>query len=120
MVVDGPLGTSARVVARLGAARRIIAACDYLLEETSAETDLLYGKLEAVRRGELSPGDFRFPYRCALFLALAGAGAVATIGLGGAPVYVGLALVNSTGLGVLGWEANGCPRVLPEIGRDRR
>ncbi len=97
-----------------------ITACDYLRENWGAESDLLGEKLAAVQSGEAPPGDWRFPFKCAAFLMVVGAGVAATIITGGAPVAVGLAVTNGVGGGVLGWTKAGCPDVLGAIGGGRR
>jgi hypothetical protein len=96
-----------------------IEACDYVLEEIGNEMGLLYSKLERLREGEVPEGDFRLTFRCALFLASAGASVVGTIGLGGAPVYVGLAVAGALGPAVLAWEST-CRGRLAEVTRGRR
>jgi hypothetical protein len=98
----------------------VIAACDYIRENWSAESDLLGDKLAAIQRGDAPPGDWRFPFKCAAFLLVVGAGVAATIVTGGAPVAVGLAVTNGVGGGVLGWTQAGCPNVLGAIGGGRR
>jgi hypothetical protein len=94
----------------------IISACRYLAATSGEEAQLLDGKLAVIReRGGVPPGDFRLPFRCAALLALVGAGLVATIGIGGAPILVGLAAANQVGLGAFGWFGAKCPNVLPVI-----
>ncbi len=97
-----------------------IEACQYLREEASAEKDVLAEKLERLRRGEVTEGDFRFPVRCAMHLMLGGGAVIATVGLGGAPAFVLLGASCAAGQAVMGWKDAGCPKVLPEISRGRR
>lgn len=97
-----------------------IEACQYLRDEAPAEKDLLAEKLERLRRGEVTEGDFRFPVRCAMHLMLAGGTVIATVGLGGAPAFVLLGASCAAGQAVMGWKDGGCPRILPEISRGRR
>lgn len=95
-------------------------ACQYLRDELATEEQLLSGKLDALYRGEVPEGDFRFPFRCALHLMLAGGTVVATIGLGGAPAFVLIGAACASGQALMGWESAGCPNVLPAISRGRR
>lgn len=97
-----------------------ITACDYVRATASEETEVLSQKLAAVRAGERPTGDFRLPFKCAALLMLVGAGVAGTIGLGGAPLFVGLSVSSSCGLGALGWMESHCPRVLPTISGGRR
>lgn len=97
-----------------------ITACDYIVATHAEESALLYQKLDALERGEALGGDLRFPFRCAGFLAVVGAGVAATVITGGAAAVVGLQLASAVGGGVYGWSGAGCPRVLPEISFGRR
>jgi hypothetical protein len=91
-----------------------IQACDYLHDQASIEASLLDEKLAALRRGEVPSGDFRLPFRCSIHLMTLGAGVVATIGLGGAPVFVAVSIASQVGMGALGWEGLKCPNLLAE------
>jgi hypothetical protein len=98
-----------------------IAACDYLREMADSEAQTLNEKLTAiVDSGEVPEGDYKLPFRCAALLGLVGVGVAASIGLGGAPLFVGMATVNQVGLGALGWVGSKCPSLLPEISFGRR
>lgn len=97
-----------------------ITACDYIRENWSSESSLMLEKLEALRRGETPGGDWRFPYKCAGFLMLVGAGVAGSIATGGAILGVGLTIGSSVGLGTYGWSSAGCPDVLGAIGGGRR
>lgn len=98
-----------------------IAAFDYLREMAASEVRTLDEKLSAiVGSGEVPEGDYKLPFRCAALLALVGVGVAASIGLGGAPLFVGMATVNQVGLGALGWVGSKCPALLPEISFGRR
>ena len=98
-----------------------IAACDYLREMAGSEAQALNEKLSAiVDSGEVPEGDYKLPFRCAALLGLVGVGVAASIGLGGAPLFVGMATVNQVGLGALGWVGGRCPSLLPEISFGRR
>lgn len=97
-----------------------IEACQYLRDEAAAEKDLLAEKLERLRRGEVTEGDFRFPVRCAMHLMIAGGTVIAIVGLGGAPTFVLLGAACAAGQAVMGWTDGGCPKVLPQISRGRR
>lgn len=93
-----------------------ISACVYIGKMSGPESELLEKKLGTIREaGYVPPGDFRLPFRCAALLALVGAGAVASIGLGGAPVFIGMAVASQVGLGGFGWVGAKCPSVLPDI-----
>jgi hypothetical protein len=98
-----------------------IAACEYLRKMARSEARILDEKLSAiVESGEVPDGDYKLPFRCAALLALVGVGVAASIGLGGAPLFVGMATVNQVGLGALGWVGSKCPPLLPEISFGRR
>jgi hypothetical protein len=97
-----------------------IAGCDFIRETAGAESNDLGEKLAALHQGEVPSGDFRLPFRCAALLMLVGAGAAATIGLGGAPAFVVLSAGSQVGLGALGWMSSKCPGVLPDIDFGRR
>lgn len=96
-----------------------IEACDYVLEEIGSEIGLLRGKATALRDGRFPEGDFRLTFRCALFLAGAGATVAGTIGLGGTPALVGLVAFGSLTSTVLSWETN-CGGQVPAVTRERR
>ncbi|MBS0550755.1 MAG: hypothetical protein JSR24_23610 [Proteobacteria bacterium] len=96
----------------------IVSGCEYLGDRSGEEAQVLAQKLAVIEAsGGVPPGDLRFPFRCAAMIALVGAGVAASIGLGGAPVLIGLAVTNQVGLGALGWTASGCPNALPQIHR---
>jgi hypothetical protein len=97
-----------------------IAACDYLREKASAEAALLDEKLLVIRSGELTPGDFLMPFRCAGLLLLVGAGVAATISSGGAAAPILLGVGSQVGLGIREWQRDGCRVELPTISFARR
>ncbi|HEY2053164.1 MAG TPA: hypothetical protein VGH14_04425 [Solirubrobacterales bacterium] len=98
----------------------VVDACNYLIENSGAEANTVAEKTAAIREaGEVPPGDLKFPFKCAAFLALVGAGVTAAIGFGGAPILVGLGVANQVGLGAFGWRAADCPTALPRIRRAR-
>ena len=100
-----------------------IAACDYIRDQASAEAGLLVKKLEKVRAGEITPGDFLMPFRCAAYLmgigtTVAAAGTVVVLGGPLAPTALGLVYpaINF----VEDWRERGCRVELPRISRFRR
>lgn len=97
-----------------------ITACDYILETAWDEAELLNEKLAAVERGERPTGDLRMPFKCAALLMFTGLAVTASIGLGGAPVFVGMAVAGNCGISVIGWTEARCPKLLPTISRHRR
>ncbi|HEX2126183.1 MAG TPA: hypothetical protein VHF45_06460 [Thermoleophilaceae bacterium] len=98
----------------------VITACDYIRETADSESALLHEKLSALQSGGAAQGDVRMPFKCAALLMLVGGGAVASIGLGGAPLFVGMSVGSQVGLGALAWIEGKCPNLLAEIGFGRR
>jgi hypothetical protein len=97
-----------------------IAACDYLRDTAEEELGLIEEKVVALKRGAVPPGDLRLPFKCAVMLMMVGAGVVASVGLGGAPLYVGLAVASQCGLGAVGWVEGRCHKSMELIGQGRR
>lgn len=97
-----------------------IAACDYIREKASAEAALLDEKLAVIRNGELTPGDFLMPFKCAGLLLLVGAGVAATISTGGAAAPVLLGVASQVGFGIREWRRDSCRVELPVISFERR
>jgi hypothetical protein len=98
----------------------IITACEFVGENASGEADILSGKLAELEEGGLAEGDLGKAFKCAALLMLAGASVAGTIGLGGAPVFVGLSVAGTCGMGVVGWIEANCPKFLPAISGGRR
>lgn len=96
-----------------------IEACDYVLEELEREIELVHEKLTVLRGGHVPEGDFRLTFRCALFLVAAGATVAGAIGLGGAPVFVGLTVFGTLTSAALSWETT-CAGRIAEVTRERR
>jgi hypothetical protein len=97
-----------------------IAACDYVREKASGEAALLGEKLEVLRRGEMTPGDFLLPFNCAMHLFVLGASVSGTILLGGAVGPVALSLVGPAYSAVQSWRRDGCRVEIPAITFGRR
>jgi hypothetical protein len=71
----------------------VLSGCIYIVRHAQEESDLLGEKLGVLQRGEFTPGDFRFPFKCALFVTIAGA-AIAAAWL----PPVGAAVTTAAGL----------------------
>jgi hypothetical protein len=99
----------------------MITACDFVVDIAESEGTLLSSKMSLIVREQRIPdGDFGFPFRCALLLALVGAGVVLAVSSPAAPTLVTLAVVQEVGLGALGWMGANCPTQLPKISFRRR
>ena len=100
-----------------------IAACDYIRETAPSEAALLTEKLETIRRGEATPGDFLMPFRCAGYLLGIGstvaAGAIAVVA-GGPVAPAALGLVYPAISFIEDWRERGCRVELPTISFQRR
>jgi hypothetical protein len=91
-----------------------IAACEYVHEHAADESERLSEQLERIERGDAAPGNFAEPFASALMLLLVGAGVVATIGLGSAPVLA-LSIASQLVLGASGCSGAGCADVLRRL-----
>ncbi len=98
-----------------------LTGCVYLQKKARSEADLLRSKLAMiVEGGEVPPGDFLIPFRCAALIALVGAGVVSTVGLGGPVGLVAMGAVSQVGLGAIGWVEAKCEVQVPKISFGRR
>jgi hypothetical protein len=100
----------------------VIIACDYLQESSEEAARDLQDKLQSIADGSFEHGDFKLPFRCALFLAGAGAsvaGAVATAIVTGdvsqLPEWAGVTMTA-----LIAWVKAGCPGSMREISFGRR
>jgi hypothetical protein len=93
------------------------AACKMVLEQADGEKELLEAKLAHLLRHELPEGDLRPEYKCALNAAAIAAAAAGTIGLGGAPIFVGLAVIGPVTQSLLSWKTTGCPELASTVAK---
>lgn len=96
----------------------VIAACRYIEAETPSVMAETAQQLAGLAAGLSAPGDFPPPFRCALFLAVVGAGIVGSIGPHG--LITAPTLVNAVAGGALGWGSSGCGETLEALARHRR
>jgi hypothetical protein len=97
----------------------VLGAWIYVLDEAARERGLLTEKYNRIRQGDIPDGDFRFSFKCALYLTAVGAGIAAAVVTGGGAVAVGLTLTSATAGAGHGWTDSGCRRAGPEIGGRR-
>ena len=90
-------------------------ACELLLKDTDGEFEVLEKKLGLLHHHEVPEGDFGPRFKCALSVAALSAGVIATLGLGGAPLYVGLSIGGNITMFVVAWKSTGCPQVVKDI-----
>jgi hypothetical protein len=88
----------------------IIAAYRYIQSEAPAVMSDTARQIGDLAAGLQTPGDLPKAFRCAIYLALIGAGLVGSIGPHG--VITGPALIGAIGNGTLGWDISGCPEIL--------
>jgi hypothetical protein len=96
-----------------------IAGCDYVLEEAEAEKAELRAQLDRLGEGETT-GDLRPPFRCAVVLALAGAGVALAVATGGGAVLIAAGVVHEVGSVIIEWDSRGCRDLWKAITRGRR
>jgi NTE family protein len=89
----------------------LMSACDHVRQGAAGETAVLGEKLAQLQGGDRPGGDLGLPFRCAATLMLLAAGVISSIGLGGAPVFVGLGVASSCGFAAKSWVADKCPTV---------
>jgi hypothetical protein len=92
-----------------------IAACNYINSHAAGEAALMRTQLEELRRGQPPAGEFRPPFKCALFLLILAAGAIAMIGIGGPAGYVVLGVAGQCASALIAWQDSNCPAFLATL-----
>jgi hypothetical protein len=96
----------------------MIVACDFVLEQVPDEARHLDEKLERLARGEPSSGDFRVPFKCALFLVAAAAcvAGAAAIAIATGNLSALATLVGAGVAALIAWGQQNCPGAMSQVG----
>jgi hypothetical protein len=98
----------------------IITACDYAAQTSPVALNELTNKMSLIQMRELRSGDLPKGVKCALYLAIAGAGLAAAIASSGGTFVVVAGVTNVVGTSIWGFGSSGCPEVWADITREVR